>query len=278
MKISGAGFLWTTSSPVTIASNDVYGRLILAEIALGLAVVGAGSQGYFLTCSPAEIEKIVHTRQRVQLAADDLQIDVVGAFFDVVYVDREVVFLSHAADVAVFSGPDERKKVLAWDVSAHLSILSGDLAGNDVLAEDPCDYVEDPEDGIWSRPGSWCLLIESTRRENSVHIVTAVDAVGAAVLEGFSLTGGNAYWPPHWWTWDAPTTCKNEDYGGALFHQGMAVTLRACTFFGNSSICLGGAVCSLDSSWLVRRTAGLRRTTRTGQEVLCTAKRLPSWS
>ena len=101
--------------------------------------------------------------------------------------------------------------------------ISGDLARNDVLAEDPCDYVADPEDGIWSRPESWCLLIESTRRENSVHIVTAVEAVGVAVLEGFTLTGGNAYYPPYWST----TTCKDEDCGGALFNQSMAVILRA---------------------------------------------------
>jgi len=139
----------------------------------------------------------------------------------------------------------------AWDVDAYASVLSGDLAGDDVLAEDPCDFVEHPEDGIWSPPEDWCLLIESTRRENSIHIVTAVETTGAAVLEGFTLTGGHAYYPPHWWTWDAPTICKDEDYGGALFHQGMAVTLRACTFVANSALGLGGAVYSLDSSALV---------------------------
>ena len=138
----------------------------------------------------------------------------------------------------------------ARDVDLYLTTLRGDLAGNDVLSEDELDFVEDPNDGEWGRPDEWCLLIESTRRENSLHVLTAV-GTGAAVVEGCVITGGHAYNPPYSWGRNSIPCTEDHSTGGALLNEEMAVTFRSCLVWANSAICSGGAVDSLNSTGLV---------------------------
>ena len=64
----------------------------------------------------------------------------------------------------------------ARNVELYETILSGDLADNDVDISDLAD-----------------LLTEPTRGDNSYHIVTADTGINStAVLDGFTITAGNA--------------------------------------------------------------------------------------
>ena len=59
----------------------------------------------------------------------------------------------------------------ARDIARYESVLSGDLAGDDVPVADPCNLVTEP-----------------TRTENSYTIVTASPCGRSAVLDGFTIT------------------------------------------------------------------------------------------
>ncbi|MBA7645390.1 hypothetical protein ES703_53146 [subsurface metagenome] len=75
---------------------------------------------------------------------------------------------------AGFGAPDPN----ARNVELYETILSGDLDGNDVPVNDPCDLVNEP-----------------TRSENSYHVLTGSGTDATAVLDGFSITAGNANGP-----------------------------------------------------------------------------------
>jgi hypothetical protein len=87
------------------------------------------------------------------------------------------------------------------------TILSGDLDGNDVEVNDPCD-----------------LGTEATRGENSLHVVTSAGVDPNTVLDGFTITGGNA------------DGGAGDDRGGGIFtsRDGDAnPVIRKCTLRGN---------------------------------------------
>jgi hypothetical protein len=138
----------------------------------------------------------------------------------------------------------------AWDIELYETILNGDLAGNDVCVNDPCD-----------------LLTEPSRAENSYHLVVAgigadIGADANAVLDGFIITAGNANGEDYpnnqsggggiLIRWYFPfgqgpilTNCKftrNSAYsGGGMFNDHSRTTLTNCTFSENFAI-WGGAI------------------------------------
>ncbi len=63
----------------------------------------------------------------------------------------------------------------ARDIDTYKTILSGDLAGNDIEVSDPVELMSEP-----------------TRSENSCNVVTASDCDRTTLLEGFTITAGNA--------------------------------------------------------------------------------------
>ncbi|MCX5637858.1 MAG: hypothetical protein NTX52_09240, partial [Planctomycetota bacterium] len=116
---------------------------------------------------------------------------------------------------AGFGAPDPN----ARDISRYETVLSGDLAGNDI------DFI-DPRD----------LLNEQTRSENSFHVVTGSGTDATAVLDGFTITGGNAradLWP-------------TGDGGGMYSNTGSPV-INECTFVHNSARRSGGGMTSYHS-------------------------------
>jgi hypothetical protein len=100
----------------------------------------------------------------------------------------------------------------ARDIARYESVLSGDLAGDDVPVVDPCD-----------------LLTEPTRAENTYHIVTAEPCGRSAVLDGFTISSGKA-----------------QNGGGGLYLPQIVMpcspSIRNCTFIGNCANG-GAAVC-----------------------------------
>lgn len=151
-----------------------------------------------------------------------------------------------ADDVAVKGGfagvnaadPDAR------DTVVYETILSGDLAGDDIPVLDPCD-----------------LLTERTRGENSLAIVRAWSCSRSAALDGCTITGGSAIGIDgrtaggsglylHGST-DAPsspsirncTFIANHGAGGGAVHasQGGPEFVN-CLFIGNVSVGVGAAI------------------------------------
>ncbi|KPK24483.1 MAG: hypothetical protein AMJ70_01790, partial [Dehalococcoidia bacterium SG8_51_3] len=132
--------------------------------------------------------------------------------------DREATFqlkkgVTIKGGYAGFGEPDPNIR----DIQKYETILSGDLDGNDVAVNDPCD-----------------LLTEATRSENSYHVVTNINIDETAVLDGFSITAGNA-------------NGSFGDYtgvGGGMFNNGHDYLCNpkviCCTFFCNSAVEFGG--------------------------------------
>ena len=125
------------------------------------------------------------------------------------------------------------------DIDAYETILSGDLDGNDVEVIDPCD-----------------LLSEPSRAENSYHVVTGSGTDPNTILDGFTITGGNAN-SSSIYTRDrcgggmyndcgSPTLVKcvfsdnSAGIGGGMYNSGGGPMLTNCTFSGNSAIGGGG--------------------------------------
>ncbi len=118
-------------------------------------------------------------------------------------------------------------------VEAYVTILSGDLNGDDV-------EVADPED-LWDEP---------TRAENSYHVLTGNLTDETAVLDGFVVTGGNA---------DGGWLTTPSGRGGGMYNNESSPTLANCTFSSNSAYYGGGmynensdprlANCSFDNNF-----------------------------
>ena len=104
------------------------------------------------------------------------------------------------------------------DIEAYETILSGDLNGDDIDVDDPCD-----------------LLNEPTRAENSYHVVTAIRK--DAVLDGFTITGGNANGSDPW--------PHRNGSGGGIYIDTVEKKPKVsnCIFRRNSSIHYGGGMC-----------------------------------
>lgn len=128
----------------------------------------------------------------------------------------------------------------AWDVDQYETVLSGDLAGDDVLVEDPCDFVTSTQ--IGREPFSyWMLLIESTRSENCLHVVNASYANEMCKMEGFTISGGQAYTPPY--NLSHPHRAFDEDdYGAGVLNEGGCLCLRYCTVKENASMAFGPGI------------------------------------
>jgi parallel beta-helix repeat protein len=107
----------------------------------------------------------------------------------------------------------------ARDIELYETILSGDLDGDDVGVIDPCDLLDEP-----------------TRAENSYQVVIATLADATAVLDGFTITGGNA------------NGTYPDDYGGGMYNYYSSPTVTDCNFSGNSATSVGGGMCNSDNS------------------------------
>lgn len=137
------------------------------------------------------------------------------------------------------SNPNQR------DILAHESILSGDLDDND-----------DPS-AIRHR-----LLDDSTRFDNSYHVVTAIDTDSTAVLDGFTVRGGHAY---------GSSSPEDVSYGGGIYIEQASPVIRNCIIEGNGAAFYGGGIycrgvcspvfidCVVADNWAYWRGGGMYR-------------------
>jgi hypothetical protein len=129
--------------------------------------------------------------------------------------DRSATFQLKSG-VAVYGGFAGTEDSLSQrDPAAHISALSGDLLGNDSGA---------------------VASNNATRGENSYHVVTGNGTDATAVLDGFTITAGNA------------NGGSFEVQGGGLLNvQGQPV-LRSLIFTNNSAVTSGGGMFNYISS------------------------------
>lgn len=106
------------------------------------------------------------------------------------------------------------------DPATYETILSGDLDGNDVPVANPSQ-----------------LLGEPTRAENAYHVVTGSGADESAILDGFSITAGNANGAGYL-----------KEHGGGIYTDAGSPTVTNCVLRANSASDLGGGMYSNNSS------------------------------
>ncbi|MHC4499424.1 MAG: hypothetical protein ACYS21_09970, partial [Planctomycetota bacterium] len=119
--------------------------------------------------------------------------------------DREATFqlisaVTTKGGYAGLSEPDPNDR----DISVYKTVLSGDLNGNDV--------------------GD---LTDPSRNDNTYHVITASYTWLTTVLDGFTITAGNA---------------PDDEGGGMRIFNGRA-TIRNCIISGNSASSGGGIYC-----------------------------------
>jgi len=107
----------------------------------------------------------------------------------------------------------------ARDIALYATILSGDLAGNDVDVNNPAALQDEP-----------------SRADNSYHVVTGSGTDETAVLNGFSIIAGNANGPGSW------------DDGAGMYNVFCSATVANCTFYANAAVASGAGMFNLDSN------------------------------
>jgi hypothetical protein len=119
--------------------------------------------------------------------------------------DRNVTFQLKSG-VAIYGGFAGDEDALAdRDWAAHPTLLSGDLSANDDLFE-PTSYAE-----------------------NSLHVLSGDGVDAAALLDGFTITGGNA-----------DVDNFSSGWGGGMYLKNSQLTLRNIIFEGNTALGGGG--------------------------------------
>ena len=109
----------------------------------------------------------------------------------------------------------------AHDVKLYETILSGDLNGDDINVVDPND-----------------LLDELSWAENSYHVVTGSGTGTDAVLDGFTITGGQADDPRE----DERPKYDNLRCGGGIYNILGNPMIINCTFSNNRALYWGGGI------------------------------------
>ena len=119
-------------------------------------------------------------------------------------------------EVGIYGGFDGTETTLAQrDVQNNVTILSGDLLGND----DPYTPVE-------------YLIDDPCRADNCYHVFyhpEGTDLDPNAIIDGVTITAGNAGEYPH-------------DYGSGMYNYSSSPTVTGCTFSGNSAVWEGGGM------------------------------------
>jgi len=198
----------------------VYTSLVKAGDSQTVLYVNADAAGAFNGTTWADAYNDLQDALAVAVAGDQIWV-ASGTYTPGGPGDRAATFQlkSGVSIYGGFDGSEVSRSDRAPD--KNLTILSGDLNGDDV------DVLE-PQN----------LLNESTRSDNSYHVVTGSGADDTAVLDGFFITGGNA---------NGSGIAIVNYHGGGMINVSSAggsvpanPTLANCTFHRNSAGRRGG--------------------------------------
>ncbi len=115
------------------------------------------------------------------------------------------------------------------DIAANPTILSGDLNGDDAPVACTNHSPDCDSFGTLCGDDGFCIIADNNA-ENSYHVVTGSGTDATAVLDGFTISAGNA-------------TGSNPDNAGAgMYNWEGSPTVTNCTFRGNSASAVGGGM------------------------------------
>jgi predicted outer membrane repeat protein len=136
--------------------------------------------------------------------------------------DREVSFVMQN-NLAIYGGfPDTGNPTFAdRDWAVHETILSGDIDGDDLPFDPAKDDDNDP-----NTPSQ----TDHIRGNNAYHVLIGSGADATALLDGFTITAGNA---------DGSFPNNN---GGGMYNDNGSPSLANCNFSGNSARVDGGGM------------------------------------
>ncbi|MCP4542734.1 MAG: DUF11 domain-containing protein [Chloroflexi bacterium] len=115
-----------------------------------------------------------------------------------------------------FDGSETYREQRDWE--AHVTVLSGDINGNGGSSND-------------------CLGHEPTAND-AYHVVIASSADDTAILDGFTITGGQA----------SESGGGADMYGGGIYNSGGSPTLRNLTVINNCAYMRGGGMYTKNGS------------------------------
>jgi hypothetical protein len=135
--------------------------------------------------------------------------------------------------------------------TAYQTILSGDLLGNDRQVAEPYDLLSDP-----------------CRADNSFHVVSGIRTTQTTVLDGFTITAGNA-------NGGSPYNSgggmyNNYIWNGSVYYGGNP-TVRNCIFRQNSAQYVGGGIYSniyYDSNTTITNCIFIENSAQSGGGIL----------
>jgi hypothetical protein len=119
-----------------------------------------------------------------------------------------------ATDMKIYGGFDGTETLLSQrDAATNITILSGNLSGNDGVT------------------GSGSALSITGNGENAYHVMITANLTAAAVIDGFTIKGGNANGSGSI-VYQSETYYKN--FGGGMFNYSSSPTIRNTTFSYNT--------------------------------------------
>lgn len=168
--------------------------------------------------------------------------------------DRQAAFqlanrISLRGGFAGLTGADPN----ARDVNAYETTLSGDLAdddeparlkefiacfsGDDVPVKTGGEGFDFDGDNDVDNLDLIAFSQANNRRDNSYHVVTASGTKKTAVLDGFTISGGNTSNPQ---SGNSSESDGSLGYGGGMYNYHGSPTVANCVFTGNLARCGGG--------------------------------------
>ena len=158
-----------------------------------------------------------------------------GTSWDAAYSDLQSALSAASSGDAIWVAAGTYKPTSGTDRTATFQLktgvaLYGGFSGIETTLEDR-DLSSNPS--ILSGD----IGTEGDNTDNSYHVLTGSGTDATAILDGFTITAGNAN----------STTDPNDD-GGGLYNDGGSPTLTNCTLSGNSADSYGGAIYNRSSS------------------------------